>query len=368
MGHRIKLFVIGPRGFPGVQGGIERFSESLYVRLVEIGYDVTSFAIKRYSDHNEWKGIKFVYAPAPRNKSLEKTVYNFFAAVYCIIKRPDIIHVHSIASGFFIFLMKIFNLKIVARYNSRDYMHGKWSWLGKAVLKFSERQFFMTDHIITNNMSYYQFLSKRSKKKNVSYVPNGVEIPNIESYLHKPNLKFDHTLEFKKFILYVGRITAEKNIQTLIEAFLLLPDNSQKLVIAGDPAHDDNFFNTVVKKYPNANILFVGKVAREDLNWLYANCGLFVIPSFSEGMPNALLEAMSFNCRILASNIPAHVQFQFDTDTYFAPENAGELKTKILQKLSTAEFIDYKPQLSELAWPEIVKKIDSIHHQILHLE
>ena len=135
MNKPIRLFVIGPRGFPDVQGGIERFSEKLYPELIGKGYSITTFALKKYSKHKTWKGINFIQLRSPSSKTFEKPVYNLFAAFYCILKRPDIVHIHSIASGMIIFLLKMFRLKVIARYNSQDYLHNKWNFLGKYILK-----------------------------------------------------------------------------------------------------------------------------------------------------------------------------------------------------------------------------------------
>ncbi len=366
MDKPIKIAVIGPRGFPGVQGGIERFSENLYPLLVGKGYDVTTFAIKRYCSHKEWKGVKFVYVPTSSSKTLEKFLYNFYTAIYCIFKRPDIVHVHSIASGFFIFLLKLFGIKVLARYNSRDYLHAKWSRLGKFILKFSEKQFLNADYIITNNKSYLVFLQSLGRNKNLSFVPNGIVIQDKEKYAQGFDAAFAHKLEKNKYILYVGRVTEEKNIQLLLEAFMLVGLSDLKLAIAGEAAHQDNYFESLKINYSDRRIIFLGKMEREKLNYLYANCALFVIPSLHEGMPNVLLEAMSFNCKILASRIAAHEQFEFDADTYFDTSNSTELKQKMLNKLNSLAIEDYKSMLSSYSWEHIVTQLHEIQLKVLN--
>jgi glycosyltransferase involved in cell wall biosynthesis len=367
MDEKIKVFVIGPRGFPGVQGGIERFSESFYPLFVDLGYDVNVFAIKKYCSHKEWKGVKFIYVPTPSSKTLEKFFYNFYTAIYCIFKRPDIIHIHSIASGFFIFLLKAFNLKVIARYNSRDYLHSKWSKLGKFILKFSEKQFLHADYIITNNKNYLEFLKSLGRDRNLTFVPNGINLPNIDKYQLFQQSPFADILKSHQYVLYVGRVTEEKNIKTLLDAYLRVNNKSVKLVIAGDAAHQDDYFKTLKANYSTPGIVFLGKAERDSLNFLYAHCRLFVLPSLHEGMPNVLLEAMSFSCPILVSDIPAHQQFLFNERAYFKPTDVDELVKKMELKIAD-NFIedDYSQKLADYSWDKIVHTMQQIHLQILN--
>ncbi len=366
MDKGIKIFVIGPRGFPNVQGGIERFSESLYPRLAALGCDVTTFAIKRYCTHSEWKGVKFAYVPTPSSKTLEKFIYNFYTAVYCIFKRPDIIHVHSIASGFFIFLMKLSGLKIIARYNSRDYLHGKWSRLGKFILKASEKQFMFANYIIANNKSYISHWQEKGRTKNLEYIPNGVtyypETENHEGY----EIFQKRGIQKNNYILAVSRITAEKNIETLIRAFLKLEDKNLLLVIAGEAAHNDSYAQTLMDSVAgNTNIVLAGKQERDQLNWLYANARLFVHPSFFEGMPNVLLEALSFNCDVLLSNIPSHTEFEFDSASYFEASDINDLHGKLKNKLMKRKLPDYTFILNKHNWDTIANQVLAICKNVI---
>jgi glycosyltransferase involved in cell wall biosynthesis len=362
----IKVFVIGPRGFPDVQGGIEKFSEGLYPRLAAQGHKITTFAIKRYCTHKSWKGIQFVYVPAPKNKSLEKLTYNFFTAIYCIVKRPDIVHVHSIASGFFIFLMKLSGLKIIARYNSRDYLHGKWNPLGKMVLKFSERQFFLADHIMVNNKNYLAFFRESGRTDRLSYIPNGITIypgPGEKNCAEVFSLL---GVEKRNYILSVGRLTQEKNFDLLIKAFLKLNLPDTKLLIAGEAAHKDNYADSLIKKYANVkNIIFAGKVNRVTLNCLYAHSLLFVFPSLFEGMPNVLLEAMSFNCKILLSDIPPHLEFELGNESYFKVESEADLHEKMKNKLKLNEKCNYEYILKRHNWDIIAQQVLSVYKEVL---
>lgn len=361
----IKIFVIGPRGFPNVQGGIERYSESLYPRLVDLGYDVTSFAIKSYISHSEWKGVKFVYLPVPKIKSAEKFVYTFYATLYCIYKRPDIVNIHSITSGFFIFLLKLFGLKVVARYNSKDYLHSKWNGFGKAILRLSEKQFFLADYIITVSKNYLEYFQKLGRENRIKFIPNGVVVYNRSDYQNLSSNQKGCEIESNKFILCVGRITAEKNIELLIETFIKLKAQAYKLVIVGEGAHNDGYVDVLRERFSNSsNVIFIGKQNRDELNRLYANCKLFVMPSLYEGMPNVVLEAMSFNCNILLSDISAHMDLALEPDNYFKVNDPEDLKIKMEMKLSGNREANYSEIIKKHDWDAIAKEISDVFKEV----
>jgi len=327
----MRIFVIGARGFPDVEGGIEKHCEGLYPGLVDKGCIITALTIKGYGERDSWKGINFIKIPAPHLKNLEKPSYNFFAAVYSFFKRPDIIHVHGLNAGFFIWFFKLFRIKIVATYHSMDYIYPKWNKYVKIMLRFSEMQFLSADYIITVSKGYLQHFYNKGRTRFISYLPNGIHLEGLANYVDDQLLE-KWGLRKGEFVLYVGRITPEKDLATLIEAFNKINLPSLKLVIAGSASFKKDEYLESLKKISSKDIFFLGQLNKKELSVLYSNCALFVIPSIYEGLPNALLEAMSFKCRILASNIDAHKEIGLDEKDYFNVQDSKDLADKIKQK------------------------------------
>lgn len=111
----MKIYVIGIRGFPNIQGGAEKRCEQLFIRLVKFGLDVTVFVRRRYFLKNkkfsEWEGIKFLYLYAPKKNELEAFVHSFLASLYSLVKKANIVHFQNMGPAFFIPLVKIFGVK-----------------------------------------------------------------------------------------------------------------------------------------------------------------------------------------------------------------------------------------------------------------
>lgn len=94
--------MVGLRGCPGVQGGVEAHVEYLCPLLADLGCNVTVLTRSSFQPRGvgrEWKGVKLVTLWAPRLKGLEAFVHMFLGVLYAGIRRPDILHIHAIGPG-----------------------------------------------------------------------------------------------------------------------------------------------------------------------------------------------------------------------------------------------------------------------------
>ncbi len=141
------------------------------------------------------------------------------------------------------------------------------------------------------------------KPAQISVVPNSVEIFD--------RVGADTINQFN--ILYVGRISTEKSLETLLEATISLanffPDKKINLELVGRIYPDRNNYEELVQisklgKKSNLSIHFLGH--KNDTASEYKKAHVFVLPSVSEGMSNALLEALSYGIPCLVSDIPAN--------------------------------------------------------------
>jgi glycosyltransferase involved in cell wall biosynthesis len=102
---------------------------------------------------------------------------------------------------------------------------------------------------------------------------------------------------FMRRIVYLGRISKEKNIDLLIEGFNLVKrDLNLELYIIGDGNIN---FNEIDLK----NIFFCGKLDKEEINNILYTCDYLILPSSTEGLPFCILEAMNIGLPCITSNI-----------------------------------------------------------------
>lgn len=105
-------------------------------------------------------------------------------------------------------------------------------------------------------------------------------------------------------LLFVGRLSAQKNLLTLLEALASLRGRVEgELVLAGDGPERERLAQRAAALGLGKRVRFAGWVGRDELPGLYRGADLFVLPSWDEGMPNALLEAMASGLPVVASRI-----------------------------------------------------------------
>jgi glycosyltransferase involved in cell wall biosynthesis len=161
----------------------------------------------------------------------------------------------------------------------------------------------------------------------ISIVPNGVDIQ-----LFKPSSKKDPNL-----IAWVGRLVPEKGLVHLLKAMqeIIKHRPKTKLVLAGDGYLRVELMSLTSKLGLNKNVTFLGSVSRIEVARLLSKSSLFVFPSLMEGMPLALLEAMSSGNAVVVSSIRGIDEIIKDhyDGVLVPPRNAEELASSILALL-----------------------------------
>ncbi|MFK8102547.1 MAG: glycosyltransferase family 4 protein [Saprospiraceae bacterium] len=146
-------------------------------------------------------------------------------------------------------------------------------------------------------------------------------------------------------LLYAGKIYPAKGIGTLLKSFSLLeaadPNKYQLTMIGGIPNNDQAWFNSMLDQFNlKDKIKLLPKVPQEELIAYYQHADLFILPSFFEGSPRVMKEAIAAGSLVLCSNI-AGTKIVDPTGAisfFFEPGNAAELKSKI-QELSEAKAV-----------------------------
>lgn len=364
----MKIAVFGIRGFPKVQGGVEKHCEELYPRLANFGCKMVVFTrtpfIPRKNRVKKWKKVHFIHLWCPKVKGLEALFHSFLASLITLSKNPEMVHIHNIGPSLFLPLLKIFGLKVIVTYHSPNYEHEKWNYLSKKILKLAERIVMrLADRVIF--ISNFQFKKLGSLSKS-QCIPNGIVLPKAplqNDYLSYLNL--NNT----KYILGVGRLTPEKGFLDLVKIFSKF-DNNWKLVIVGGADYKSKYYNDIIRHAnQNKNIILTGILSSEPLSQLYSAASLFVLPSYHEGQSLALLEALSYGLPVLVSDIHANKEFKLPKYRYYPLADLEALNIKIKSSMKIGiNNKEKKDQIEMLKqnynWSKIAKQTFQVYNSV----
>lgn len=362
----MKIVVIGTRGIPNIQGGVETHCEELYPRLAAKGCDITivrrSCYVTEENKTNLFKGVKLKDIFAPRLKSIEAITHTFLAVIYAWQVNADILHIHAIGNTLMAPIARLLGMKVIMTHHGPDYDRQKWGKIAKLALKAGE---FMgvkyANSVIVISTVINDIIVSKYGRTDSELIFNGVNIPvksKKTDYLESLNLEKD------KYIVTVGRFVEEKGFDLLIEVFSQLPISKEfKLVIAGGALHETDYSKKLIALAEEKGIILTGFITGEKLNQIYSNARLFVLPSFHEGLPICLLEAMSYHLDILVSDIPANLAVNLPKKDYFKTGDEKDLAEGLIQKLSESKK-EVTYSLDFYNWDRIVIQTMSVYQKV----
>lgn len=311
-----------------------------------------------------FQGVKLVDVYAPHKKSFEAIVHTFLAVLKARKLKADIVHIHSIGPNILAPFARLLGLKVVMTHHGPDYDRQKWGFLAKNMLKFGEwcgARF--CNHIIVISDVIRQLLVRKYGTKNQSLVFNGISLP-VKS--KRTDYIESLGLEPGKYVVSIGRFVKEKRFDDLINAFVKCGLSDYKLALAGDADHADEYSESLKALARKNGVVLTGFIKGEKLNQLMTNAAVFVIPSSHEGLPFALLEAMSYYLDVISSDIPANKLECLSEDDFYPMGDVGALSQLIKQRLDNDEVIHRSYDLSAYDWDSIAKKTAEIYQDILN--
>lgn len=363
----MKIAYIVLRGWQG--GGIEKYTEEVGSRLASRGHEVTVYVMKHYGvQDGPYRGMTIRTVPTLRIRAIEKLAASLAATLMEVITgKAEVVHFHAFGPAMWNFIPKWFGRRVVVQGHGLEWKRSRWSAFGKGFLKLSEAPSVRFANAVTVVSKVQQQYLLERYGKNSTYIPTGVNPPTIPEpeYLNKLGVNP------REYILFAARLVPEKGLHYLIEAFKQIA-SPLKLVIAGDAAHEESY-----KKYLHQlsggrnDILFTGFIGGRELAELFAYPYLFVLPSEIEGLPIALLEAMSYGNCCLASDIAENQEALQGQGYTFRNKNVQDLETVLRTLIANPKAVAaIRPAaqdhvLKNYHWDSIAEEYEKLYFHVL---
>ena len=374
----MKVAMIGHKVVPSRRGGIENVLTSMCPLLAESGVDVTCYNRSSDSVENEYIGtvtdkkyrnVTLKTAWTLNARGLSAMIASFTAAISATFSRYDILHFHAEGPCAAMWIPKMFGKRCVATVHGLDWQREKWgNSFASKYIKFGERVMVKcADEIIVLSESAKDYFKETYNRETV-LVHNGIEKP-IKKEADK--ITELYALSKGEYICMVSRLTAEKGVHYLIDAYNRVKTD-KKLVIAGDTSDTDEYVKLLKEKAAsNPNIIFTGFISGDVLKEIYSNAYLVTLPSDIEGMSLSLLEALAYGNAVLCSDIPENTLVTEDKAMHFKKSDTEDLADKLQMMCDDENTVNKlkngvdKFILSKYNWNDVAAATHNLYKKVL---
>ncbi|MEM5854499.1 MAG: glycosyltransferase family 4 protein [Candidatus Aenigmatarchaeota archaeon] len=294
----------------------------------------------------------------------------------------DVIHVHfPFASSVLVNLRKGLAEKMV--YTAHVGEESKRFALEPSaplVLKFFSPDLYLmrrvSKSVVLNEALKRKLIAKGIPKEKLEVIPNGVNVEDFNMPGEEvERIKVKYGLE-GTVVMFAGTVTPRKGVEYLVKAGEILKEKKVLFLIVGSLNLDREYAEKVMEyaKRKRVNAKFTGFVPYEDLKALYLACDIFILPSFEEGDPIALKEALASGKPLIGSNvggIPMQIKDGWN-GFLVEPANEKQLAEKIEYLIENKEERirmgknSRKLAQEEFDWKKIAEKYLKVYESIIY--
>jgi len=274
------------------------------------------------------RGYKMKHLVTHKEGSVIKRVFFFLHSVCSLIiqRNVDLAHIHVCCDGSFYrksllaFINRIKGIPVIMHVHGCDFdrfynnspkfaqkiIKGTFKKSKKVLVLSSSWNDFFRDYILENNSG------------NLEILQNGVTVDLIESSLVSK-------VALQNF-LFLGRLCQRKGVYDLLESINILVNQQNRKNLVFYLAGDGEIFEVekIIEKYHlQKNVIILGWIDEVQRKQHFNNCCTVLLPSYSEGLPMALLEAMAHGKVIISTNVGGIPELVNEGENGFLIEPGG---------------------------------------------
>ncbi len=306
--------------FPPLGGGAGNATKHIARELVLLGHEVTVvtawFPGVSKEEHDE--GYTLIRVPSLRKRKDASNIVEMLHYVFCAIrtcKRLTKRTVFDCSISFFAlptglvsyWLYRRNGIPYILSLRGGDvpgFLAMSLRWHHRFSAPLTGIVWRHAKQIIANSRDLQSLANRTARLYNteVGYIPNGVD---TDCYHPPEGVRMDSGIHF----LFVGRLVEQKGVSRLLHALGVMQQTEAVLLtgvtvtIAGDGPLRTSLESQATLLGIEHFVRFIGWVSREDLPKLYQEHEVLVLPSYEEGMPNVVLEAMASGLAVIAARI-----------------------------------------------------------------
>jgi glycosyltransferase involved in cell wall biosynthesis len=247
-----------------------------------------------------------------------------------------------------------------------DYDRDKWGSFARFVLRTGE---FVGMKCANARIAISQVISDLVRSEygcECDLVPNGVLPTGLcptSDYISRLGLVPG------RYFLQVSRMVPEKRQLDLISAFRVATPSDWKLVLVGGIG-SDVYSEKLRASAAASGAVLTGYLTGAPLHQIYSHAGAFVLPSSHEGLPIAMLEALSYGLPVLASDIPANLEVGLERSCYFPLGNIDAMAAQLTRLARSPQDSEARQArrnwvLQKYNWDDIALRTMDVYRRLV---
>lgn len=366
MRNKNKVLIVGPLSPP--MGGIATYVEDMLKSDLNKEYDIFHLNTTRSLEIKE----SFVKNFLLFCKNSLKLVY------LLLLHKPKIVHIHTSSymafweKSIFLIISKVFNKKVVLHIHGGGFRNFYLSrgLIIKILIKFLLN---LSDTIIVLSNTWKEFFTQITESDKITIIhnavnPNFYEVDNTKNSSNKTSIQ----------ILFAGYLSRDKGIYDILDAVPLIIKTRKdvKFVFAGaedKPGELEIIRKRIIRNDIGNYVFFLGVLSKREIISTYENSDIFILPSYIEGMPLTVLEAMAAGLPVISTPIGGIPEVIVDGVNGFliTPGDYVDLANKISELIENNDFCkmmgmnNQKKIKENYSWDITSKKISSVYSLLI---
>jgi glycosyltransferase involved in cell wall biosynthesis len=343
-------------------GGVESHVEQIARRLAAAGDEVT---VLTQSDSRQWPPRETIDGVDVRRFAVPISSRHFAVspALWSELRHStsewDVIHAHGYHSvvPLLAALARSRPLVLTPHYHGtghsplRKLMHPPYRAAGRVILKASARVICVSAAERTLLLRHFPAATDKT-----IVIPNGVDLTALLGAAPFPTST--------RTIISAGRLESYKNVESTIRAMALL-DDSYRLIVTGDGPDRHRLEGIASELRLGEKVAFLGRIDVDTLYRWYRTADVYVSMSSNEAMPVTILELLACGARIVASNIPAHVDIRARTQGPITLVPLESKPTALADAIGEAASNSRAEEVQVPTWDDVTQRTRRVYAEVL---
>ncbi|WP_162198697.1 glycosyltransferase family 4 protein [Methanosarcina sp. 1.H.A.2.2] len=361
-----KILILGPT--PPPMGGIATYVEDLLKSGINEKYDLLHLNTARSLQIKKSLLKNFLLF----SKNSLKLVY------LLVLHKPKVVHIHTSSylafweKSVFLIISKFFSAKVVLHIHGAEFdlFYNNSSSLVKFLI---HKMLNSSDKVIVLSQRWNNFFSGILDDSKIAVIPNGVNYSNFS--LSEDSFKKNGNL---LQILFLGNLVERKGVYDILSIIPIVTSKFQNVnfVFAGSEEVSGNILklkNECIRMEIKRFVTFISDFSNDDKIRLLREADIYLLPSYAEGLPISLLEAMAAGLPVISTPVGGIPEVVEDSVNGFLviPGDHKDLSDKIIELIENKELRNIignnnrEKVKEEYDWSIIAKKLEVVYTELL---